>query len=80
MHIYPKHTGPVRPETTRTSQPADAADSDADSFGARQRARARTDRTRSRSPMPAARSPRETVVPTRRRSIRLASVAFASAC
>ena len=29
MHIYPKHTGPVRPETTRTSQPADVADSDA---------------------------------------------------
>lgn len=29
MHIYPKQTGPVRPETTRSSQFADAVDSDA---------------------------------------------------
>ena len=26
MQIYPKNAGPIRPETTRTSQPADAAD------------------------------------------------------
>lgn len=29
MQIYPKHTGPVRPETTRSSQPVDSTDSDA---------------------------------------------------
>jgi hypothetical protein len=29
MHIYPKQTGPVRPETTRSSLLADAVDSDA---------------------------------------------------
>jgi hypothetical protein len=29
MHIYPKNTGPVRPDTTtRTSQPADPTDRD----------------------------------------------------
>jgi hypothetical protein len=26
MHIYPKATGPLRPDTTRTSQPTDVSD------------------------------------------------------
>jgi negative regulator of flagellin synthesis FlgM len=26
MHIYPKNTGPLRPDTPRTSQPTDASD------------------------------------------------------
>ncbi len=26
MHIYPKNTGPIRPETNRTSQTSDIAD------------------------------------------------------
>ena len=26
MHIYPKNTGPVTPETNRTQQPADVSD------------------------------------------------------
>jgi hypothetical protein len=29
MHIYPKHTGPVRPESTRSSLLADVMDGDA---------------------------------------------------
>ena len=29
MQIYPKHTGPLRPDTTRASQAADTAESDA---------------------------------------------------
>lgn len=26
MHIYPKNTGPLRPDTTRATQPADTSD------------------------------------------------------